>query len=128
MTIPASDTSLQTVPGYLTAYRIASVFDAVPDLAIYRDRWVRRCAWYQLQRSYWRGDVYSNATLRQALQLYAGVRQIFGPLRRAVSVDEALVAGVGEHGQHRAAVVGRRLAAHQTGAHQAVEAAGEPAR
>jgi hypothetical protein len=66
----------------------------VADLAIYRERWIQRCAHYQIQRAYYRGTVYDeHPALVRALKLYGGVRQIFGPLRRAVRVDVAKVPG-----------------------------------
>lgn len=87
-------TSLSYAAGTTALAYAGSVFDAIPDLAPYRPRWLQRCAHYQLLRSYYRGTVYSDhPELVRALKLYAGVRQIFGPLRRAVRVDVARVPG-----------------------------------
>lgn len=87
-------TSLSYAAGTAVATYAGSVFDAVPDLALYRPRWLQRCEHYQLLRSYYRGTVYSDhPELVKALKLYGGVRQIFGPLRRAVRVDVAKVPG-----------------------------------
>jgi hypothetical protein len=88
-----AQTSMDTAAGAAAAQRRASVFDTVADLQVYRDRWVQRCERYQLLRAYERGTVYHDEKLRKALKLYAGIRQIFGPLRRAVNVDVALVPG-----------------------------------
>jgi len=74
--------------------RPQSVFDTVTDLAIYRLRWQQRCAHYTVLRSYYAGTVYDQyPALVKALKLYSGIRQIFGPLRRAVRVDVAKVPG-----------------------------------
>lgn len=88
-----SETSQQRASGTTAMARVGSVFEAVPDLAIYRPRWLQRCQHYQLLRSYYEGTVYNNAELRKVLKLYSGIRQIFGPLRRAVRVDVAKVPG-----------------------------------
>lgn len=74
--------------------RAHSVWDTVPDLGPYRAQWLARVARYQMLRSYYKGTIYSDfPQLAQALKLYAGIRQIFGPLRRAVRVDVAKVPG-----------------------------------
>jgi hypothetical protein len=74
--------------------RSQSVFDTVADLRIYRDRWQQRCAHYTILRAYYAGTVYDQyPALVKALKLYAGIRQIFGPLRRSVRVDVAKVPG-----------------------------------
>lgn len=60
--------------------------------------WRARCARYDLHRAYYDGSVYRDrADVRKALKLYAGVRQVFGPLRRAVRVDVAKVPGDWRH-------------------------------
>lgn len=87
-------TSLDYAAGTTAAIRIDSVFDVVADLAPYRAGWEQRCLRYQLLRSYYEGTVYdANPELVKALKLYSGIRQIFGPLRRAVRVDVAKVPG-----------------------------------
>lgn len=86
-------TTLATVPGAAAIAQPRSVFDTVLDVQPYRARWVQRCSYYQLLRAYYRGTVYQDEALKQQLKLYSGVRQIFGPLRRTVNVDVALVPG-----------------------------------
>lgn len=89
-----AQTSLTTAAGTTAITRVESVFDAVPDLQLYRIRWEQRCAHYQLLRSYARGTVYSDhPRLVRALKLYGGIRQILSPLKRAVRVDTAKVPG-----------------------------------
>jgi hypothetical protein len=87
-------TSIDVATGTAVIAAPRSVFDTVDDLAIYKDRWNQRCAHYQLQRAYYAGTAYDELPeLVKALKLYSGIRQIFGPLRRAVRVDVAKVPG-----------------------------------
>lgn len=89
-----TETSIDRAAGSAAIMRPSSVFDSVADLKIYRDRWQQRCAYYQVLRAYYKGTVYSDyPELVKALKLYAGIRQIFGPLRRAVRMDVAKVPG-----------------------------------
>jgi hypothetical protein len=89
-----AQTSLDYATGAAVLHAPRGVMDTVPDLILYKQRWVQRCAHYQIQRSYYRGTVYSDhSELVKALKLYSGIRQIFGPLRRAVRVDVAKVPG-----------------------------------
>jgi hypothetical protein len=89
-----AQTSQDYASGATTIQRPQSVFDTVADLAIYRARWQQRCAHYTTLRAYYAGTVYDQCpSLVKALKLYAGIRQIFGPLRRAVRVDVAKVPG-----------------------------------
>lgn len=87
-----------------------SVFDTVPELGPYRDRWQARCVAYAVWRAYYKGTAYiEKPELLKALKLYSGIRQIFGPLRRAVRVDVAKVPGgwridPGNPGEDREAV------------------------
>lgn len=91
-TLTATETSQLYASGAALS-RSQSVFDVVGDLAAYRLGWQARCAHYRLLRSYYEGTVYADTQLVKALKLYAGIRQIFGPLRRAVRVDKAKVPG-----------------------------------
>lgn len=86
-----TETSQSYAAGAAAVQHVASVFEAVPDLAIYRARWEQRCMRYQLLRAYYEGRVYREAAFVKAMKLYSGIRQIFGPLRRAVRVDVAKV-------------------------------------
>jgi hypothetical protein len=88
-----AQTSQDYASGLQSISRPQSVFDTVGDLAIYRPRWEQRCAHYTVLRAYYRGTAYDLPGLISALKLYSGVRQIFGPLRRAVRVDVAKVPG-----------------------------------
>lgn len=89
-----AQTSLDYATGSAVLHAPRGVFETRSDLAIYKERWVQRCAYYQILRSYYQGNVYSaQPELVRALKLYAGIRQIFGPLRRAVRVDVAKVPG-----------------------------------
>lgn len=89
----SADTSLHYASGHAST-QPQSVFDTVPDLAVYKAGWQQRCTHYQVLRAYYAGTVYSDIPqLVQQLKLYAGIRQIFSPLRRAVNVDVALVGG-----------------------------------
>jgi hypothetical protein len=88
-----AQTSIDYAAGAAVISRPSSVFDTVAELTIYRDRWVQRCRHYQTLRAYYKGTVYNDEQLRRALKLYSGIRQIFGPLRRAVNVDVAKVPG-----------------------------------
>ncbi len=88
-----AQTSQDYAAGSAAVTRPQSVFDTVADLAIYRQRWQQRCLHYQVLRNYYDGTVYNDTALIQALKLYSGIRQIFGPLRRAVRVDVAKVPG-----------------------------------
>jgi hypothetical protein len=89
-----AQTSQDYAAGAAVITRPQSVFDTVSDLTIYRDRWQQRCAHYQVLRAYYAGTVYdAYPELVRALKLYSGIRQIFGPLRRAVRVDVAKVPG-----------------------------------
>lgn len=88
-----AQTSLDYAAGSAAIVAPRSVFDTVGDLAIYRARWQQRCAHYTIWRAYYEGTAYDNQALREALKLYSGVRQIFGPLRRAVRIDVAKVPG-----------------------------------
>ena len=90
----SAQTSQDYAAGAAVISRPSSVFDTVADLTIYRLRWQQRCAHYTVLRAYYAGTVYDQyPALRQALKLYSGIRQIFGPLRRAVRVDVAKVPG-----------------------------------
>lgn len=92
--LATTETSLQFATGAHVIARPGSVFDTVPDLQLYKAGWLQRCAHYQVLRAYYTGTVYDDLpALRKALKLYSGIRQIFGPLRRAVRVDVAKVPG-----------------------------------
>jgi hypothetical protein len=87
-------TSLDYAAGTVAMVRAGSVFDTVAELKPYREPWLQRCARYQILRAYYAGRVYDqHPELVKALKLYSGIRQIFGPLRRAVRVDVAKVPG-----------------------------------
>jgi hypothetical protein len=89
-----AQTSQDYAAGATSMSRPRSVFDTVGDLAIYRQRWQQRCLHYTMLRSYYEGTVYDAfPELVRALKLYSGIRQIFGPLRRAVRVDVAKAPG-----------------------------------
>jgi hypothetical protein len=89
-----AQTSQDYAAGAAVISRPSSVFDTVGELMIYRQRWQQRCAHYSLLRAYYEGTVYDRfPELVRALKLYSGIRQIFGPLRRAVRVDVAKVPG-----------------------------------
>lgn len=89
-----AQTSQDYAAGSTAVAHVNSVFDTVRDLEIYRMRWQQRCAHYQILRAYYEGTVYDQfPELVKALKLYSGIRQIFGPLRRAVRVDVAKVPG-----------------------------------
>ena len=90
----SAQTSQDYAAGSASISRPQSVFDTVADLAIYRRRWQQRVLHYALLRAYYAGTVYdAYPQLVTALKLYSGIRQIFGPLRRAVRVDVAKVPG-----------------------------------
>jgi hypothetical protein len=88
-----AQTSNDYAAGATALVTVDSVFDTVPGLALYRPRLQERCAHYELLRAYYRGTVYQIESYRKALKLYAGIRQIFAPLRRAVRMDVAKVPG-----------------------------------
>lgn len=89
-----AQTSQDYAAGSAAISRPQSVFDTVADIGIYRERWQQRCARYSVLRAYYKGTVYDQyPALIQALKLYSGIRQIFGPLRRSVRVDVAKVPG-----------------------------------
>lgn len=92
--LSSAPTSQDYAAGYNYEARPRSVFDTVDDLALYRPRWLERCKLYQVRRSYYKGTAYDDwPDLINVLRLYSGIRQIFGPLRRAVRVDVAKVPG-----------------------------------
>lgn len=89
-----TETSIERAAGASVSSQPTSVFDTMPDLAIYKARWQQRCTHYAVLRSYYKGTMYADhPELVKALKLYSGIRQIFGPLRRAVRVDVAKVPG-----------------------------------
>lgn len=92
-TLTTPETSQLYAGGAMHALQPTSIFEAVPDLRVYRAGWQQRCMRYQLLRSYYDGTVYRDPHLVKLLKLYSGIRQIFGPLRRAVRVDVARVPG-----------------------------------
>ena len=60
----------------------------------YRAEYQTRLALYRARQAYYFGTAYQDIPdLRKSLKLYAGVRQIFAPLARAVRVDVAKVPG-----------------------------------
>jgi Phage portal protein, SPP1 Gp6-like len=73
---------------------MSSIFEAVPELQRERAAWLERCARYQTRRAYYTGTVYTTRPdIVSKSKLYAGIRQIFGPLRRTVRIDVAKVPG-----------------------------------
>jgi hypothetical protein len=92
-TLTKTETSLDYA-GSTAINADGSIFDSLVDLAPYRLAWQQRCSHYSVLRSYYNGTVYDEwPELVRALKLYSGIRQIFGPLRRAVRVDVAKVPG-----------------------------------
>jgi hypothetical protein len=70
------------------------IFHTLPQLTPFKEAWLARCERYQLWRAYYNGTVYDDKPeLIKALKLYGGIRQIFGPLKRAVRIDVAKVPG-----------------------------------
>lgn len=94
MTLHQTETTQDYAHGHQTNTNPRSVFDTVADVGLYRNRWQQRCLHYQTLRAYYRGTFYENyPQLVKSLKLYSGIRQIFGPLRRAVRIDVAKVPG-----------------------------------
>lgn len=68
-----------------------SIFDQ-PGFGAQRESWAARTARYQRYRAYYSGTAYDALSgIKQAQQLYAGIRTLFSPLRRVVRVDCAKV-------------------------------------
>lgn len=68
-----------------------SIFDQ-PTFRSQRETWAARTARYQHYRAYYNGTAYDALNgIKEAKQLYAGIRTLFSPLRRVVRVDCAKV-------------------------------------
>lgn len=92
-TLTKTETSLDYA-GQLAINSGGSIFDSLADIQPYAAAWRQRRAHYGLLRSYYKGTAYDDwPELIKAMKLYSGIRQIFGPLRRAVRVDVAKVPG-----------------------------------